>query len=584
MSIRDTRVEVTSDVISAGASLWKDQAFTIPTRSKFYHLEPRGLGTPYVESLSGYAARLAQEHFVTPNALLKEVIPLANTLKMMPLNFSIYHRAINGSGVVALNLIKALELLTMRHDLMSTTMLTWSNVLPDQFLINSKRAWCPACYESWREAGEVVYDPLIWTLKAIKICPLHKVSLTSSCSKCEAHLLHFASRSRPGFCTRCKGWLGRSLENISSNKILETVEHVEKQLWKAKSVGELLANAPSSATPSREQVARSLRYCVNKFSGGRVSHFASQFEISLKRLQGWLRGERIPILETILQLTHTVNIPLFPFLSGSLKIEDGSIDKVVERKGESNDRLKKMPKSLDEVKIILTAAALNEQPEPLQTFVRISGWHRVKLRKHFPELCATILARYDDYFCTRIDKAKALGILQLALKESPPPTVVSVAKRIGCNAVSLRHHFLEIIRQLVSRYNNYWRSTDWQLAEAQLKEELFKDPPRSMSEVARSLGLCQRGLRRRFPELTKAIARRFEGYAKARKEKRKEQLRQEILKIVAMLNSEGIYPSVKRVAARVNASKNMLEIRLTLSALKLDIANNTIGGIITVFD
>ncbi len=570
-------MEVMSDAISVRADLWENQAFTIPPRSKFYHLEPRGLGTPYVESLSGYAARLAQEHFVTPNALLKAVIPLASTLKMMPLNFSCFHRAINGSGLIALNLIKALELLTMRHDLASTAMSTWANVLPGQSLISTKRAWCPACYESWREIDEVVYDPLIWALEAVTVCPLHKISLTSSCPKCEAHLLHFASRSRPGFCTHCKEWLGLSLNTISSNNFLGTGEDAEEQLWKAKSVGELLANAPSISVPVREQVARSLRYCVNNFGCGRVSRFASQFEVSSKRLQSWLKGERIPILETILRLTYTVGVPLLPFLCGSLEIEDGSIKKVVERKGASNHRLKKAPKSYEEVKIILAAAATSDRPESLQTFVRITGWYRVKLQKQFPELCATILARYADHFYTRIDKAKALCILQIALKEIPPPSVVAVAQRIGCNAVSLRHHFLKIIRQLVSRYNNYWRNTDWQLVETHLKEELSKDPAPSMSEVARSLGLSPRGLRTRFPELTKAIARRFEGYVEARVERRKESLRQEISKIVDTLNSEGIYPSVKRVAARVKASKNMLEVRLTLRDLKRDLANNTIS-------
>jgi hypothetical protein len=570
-------VEVMSDAASVGADLWEDQAFTIPPRSKFYHLEPKGLGTPYVESLTGYAARLAQEHLVTSNALLKEVIPLAKTLKMMPLNFSCFHRAINGTGSTALNLINALELLTMRRDLASTTMIAWANVLPDQSLIRTKRAWCSACYECWRETGKAVYEPLIWTLEAITICPLHKIYLTSSCPRCDAPLLHFSSRARPGFCTRCKEWLGLPLDTISSNNFLGTGEDAEEQLWKAKSVGELLANAPGIAVPVREQVARSLRYCVNSFSGGRVSRFASQFEVPLKPLQGWLRGERIPILKTILQLTYKFNTPLLPFLCGRLERGDGSINKEAERKSASQHGLKIAPKSCGEVKIILVAATMDELPEPLQRFVRMTGWNRVKLQNRFPELCATILARYADHFYTRIDKAKALCVLQAALKESPPPSVVAVVQRIGCNAVSLRHHFLRIIRQLVSRYNNYWRNTDWQLVETRLKEELTEYPPHSVSEVARSLGVSPRGLRPRFPEITKAIARRFEGYVKARMEMRKELLLQEIPKIVATFNSEGIYPSVKRVAARVEASKNMREIRLTLRELKRDLASNTIS-------
>lgn len=32
----------------------------IPPRSRLYHLEPVGVGTPYVESLTGYMARLGE--------------------------------------------------------------------------------------------------------------------------------------------------------------------------------------------------------------------------------------------------------------------------------------------------------------------------------------------------------------------------------------------------------------------------------------------------------------------------------------------------------------------------------------------
>jgi hypothetical protein len=83
----------------------------------------------------------------------------------------------------------------------------------------------------------------------------------------------------------------------------------------------------------------------------------------------------------------------------------------------------------------------------------------------------------------------------------------------------------------------------------------------------------------KFPELTRAIAQRFKKYIKAKAETRKERLRQEILVVVAELNSEGTYPSVKRVAARVKTSRNMLEIRLTLRDITRDLANNAIGGI-----
>jgi len=51
-----------------------------PPRSRLYSLEPIGIGTPEVESLSSYLNRLAQAHCVTVNALIAhELLPHVGT-------------------------------------------------------------------------------------------------------------------------------------------------------------------------------------------------------------------------------------------------------------------------------------------------------------------------------------------------------------------------------------------------------------------------------------------------------------------------------------------------------------------------
>src|SRR5260370_35013125 len=48
----------------------------LPPRSRLYRLEPIGMGTPYVESLTSYIVRLADAHCVTPKALVMyEILP-----------------------------------------------------------------------------------------------------------------------------------------------------------------------------------------------------------------------------------------------------------------------------------------------------------------------------------------------------------------------------------------------------------------------------------------------------------------------------------------------------------------------------
>ena len=49
----------------------------IPSRSRLYHLEPIGIGTPLVESLTSYISRLAEAHCVSPKSLvINEILPV----------------------------------------------------------------------------------------------------------------------------------------------------------------------------------------------------------------------------------------------------------------------------------------------------------------------------------------------------------------------------------------------------------------------------------------------------------------------------------------------------------------------------
>src|SRR5437773_12359113 len=63
---------------------WDISYITIPKRSYLYSLPPIGIGTPAVESLTGYVARLAEAHAVCAGALVNHVllprIPLTNGL------------------------------------------------------------------------------------------------------------------------------------------------------------------------------------------------------------------------------------------------------------------------------------------------------------------------------------------------------------------------------------------------------------------------------------------------------------------------------------------------------------------------
>src|SRR5437867_11595386 len=99
---------------------WDISYITIPKRSYLYSLPPIGIGTPAVESLTGYVARLAEAHAVGAGTLVNHVllprIPLTNGLfagqphstSRGQWGFEEVH-SLNGGGVCARQWVLLLE-------------------------------------------------------------------------------------------------------------------------------------------------------------------------------------------------------------------------------------------------------------------------------------------------------------------------------------------------------------------------------------------------------------------------------------------------------------------------------------------
>ena len=205
---------------------WDLDISPLPERSYLYHLKPIGIGTPYVESLLSYVIRLAEAHCVTPHMLIiNEVWPLLT--QSGALETPVYHsygawrqrgEMLNGMSALAKDGVCALEKLTKRDNLHNLTMLTWANVLSNRRLLRDVQAWCPLCYEEWKKSSHRIYSPLLWSLKAVKMCLFHRKPLQERCPspQCQKSLPTFVTDIRLGYCPYCHCWLGSTTVTDSS--------------------------------------------------------------------------------------------------------------------------------------------------------------------------------------------------------------------------------------------------------------------------------------------------------------------------------------------------------------------------------
>ena len=305
--------------------------------SRLYSLEPVGIETTYGESLTSYIARLAQAHHVTTAALFDlEILKLVDreylsrmkapgSMRALCGPFRELARAINGMGKTATDLTRAVEALTLRNDMSFLTMKPWAAVFSQCRLLRLTHAACFYCYEEWRVQGKVIYDPLLWALEPVRVCPKHLRPLSLQCRFCGRHLRPLATHSCPGHCSNCGEWLGTFVQDaLHQSQPLAKAEW-NQAIWMASAAGELIAAAPSLAVrPAREAVARTISTQAGRFAG-KLARLARFLQMNKTAIHDWRRGKKVPELGRFLKMCFRLDTPPLQILSShSVQRPDGS--------------------------------------------------------------------------------------------------------------------------------------------------------------------------------------------------------------------------------------------------------------------
>lgn len=472
---------------------------TIPERSALYSLDPIGIGTPIVESLTSYLLRLSYEHCVLPGILITTsiaplIIPnvsLQHHRKNIQAIFGGAHTATsmcNGMQSTAANITKVLKQLTQRDDLHLLTMLPWAEVIAAMRLLRNKRTWCPKCYEDWQQTNQILYEPLIWSLNVVTVCPRHHRPLLQQCPHCAQTSSLLTSTSLPaGYCSKCGEWLG-TISEAQDNLAMSCESDLKRQCWVVEAIGELLARTPDlSSSIQKARIKAVLVAYVEQVTHGNINALCRLTQQPDSTLHNWLHGQGIPQLTQLLQLCDSLQLSLWDFFTQS--IED-------------------MPFST----LCSTATPLSRRS-------------RLKPGKQL-----------------RAEEAQTA--LQAALNEIPPPSHQDVVKRLKTNRTTLQGRFPDLSRAISVRYADYQKKQQYEAIRRQLEIIIETEhPPPSLKEVARRLKTSTDRLRRYCLNLCSTISERHVAYRRTLVEQAKADIQQQVRQIAIELHSKGINPT-----------------------------------------
>lgn len=296
--------------------LEEEEEFSLSPRSRLYSLEPKGLGTENVESLTSYLVRLSSAHSVSPRRLIRvefakhchppgrldHLIRRVSTLN-----------TIDGLGDYARIFVEETTRLTTVQEVQNLTLLHLANLLPRNgqgTLVRNPR-WCTTCLQEMLDADGEVVRPLLWLLSLYQTCHRHNEPMTSACPHCGKHQLFISIQPNLAYCSSCGKLLippqfqgkpvtnGRSLISTSLTELITPKLAIRDHL-------------------NREYFAYSLRKLVNDRADGNQAEFCRQLKLPTWQLKKWLyQGQRPSLPQLLILLERLGQSPLLFFSQAS---------------------------------------------------------------------------------------------------------------------------------------------------------------------------------------------------------------------------------------------------------------------------
>jgi hypothetical protein len=319
------------------------------------------------------------------------------------LGASYRHVPINGVGSMASDWIRCLEELTLRDDLQCLTMTIWSNIISPRELFHDKPGWCSSCLNEWRDAGQEILEPLIWTLRPLQICDLHQRRLSFRCPHCNLAPRPLCISPNPGYCSNCRDWLG---EVPKADDGLEGVV-LNWQSWVTQALGQMLSVMPTvSDKPTRSKLLISLKQLIAELCNGNSAAFAKQIGRRKNTIWGWLHLKHRIRISDLLAVCYWVQLlpsdlllndprsqltrsTLFNEVRAFPTPEGGKQTRVVRRLDKNAIKA--------QLQALLTSG---DAPPTWKEVAALVNMDKVHLRRLFPELSKLVV--------TECKKAKAL--------------------------------------------------------------------------------------------------------------------------------------------------------------------------------
>jgi hypothetical protein len=537
--------------------------------SVLHHLAPHGVGTPYMESLTSYLKRLAQIHHLRVVDLIS-FCAAQSEHDVMPSTTQKLAR-IDGITQSAAQWAPLLRKLTQHPHVAYLTLFYWHTLFHPHRALRQHHAWCARCFEDWAAHDQPVYEPLLWRLQLVTHCSVHACPLTETCPYCHKQFVSLSNNTMIGFCPKCAAWLGEKAAGAAVDASYSHEPDIQ-------TLETLLALTPQ-VTRFDANLALQVIEFVKQRRQVPYSHLQRILGISTSHMQSLKVKEQLPGLLLFLKIAQLPDGGLFAHLIGQANEYASDVDCL-------QDSLT----TPDAHKYYLESLCASTEPLPgLQYIAKQCGYPTIThLQKAFPDLYDTLEQRLHQEQCQQLkDVLNGDAILSLhrlacqmkynvdhlrrtfpelckQVREVYPqrqhehcrrhlaailaddvfPSLTQIAHQLGIGTHYLRRRFPTELQRIKEKRQKQVAQTR-KAAQATLTSALQADLPTSLQQIATTLNVTTKYLKKYFPAQAQQVLDRYRCHQKERVQYKCDLIRQTVFD----LHAQGVYPSVDRIHA-----------------------------------
>lgn len=369
-----------------------ERNYTDSVTTVLYDMEPLGKGGERIESITSYIARLALAHRVKVSDLLNRLIlPAANKNNLaQKCGTKIFDSSFNVNGMSDLSetIIITIQRLTGRTDLVDLSFIKLREMFSSVNLIRKNMAWCPNCLDNMRLAGNDIYYPLIWNMKSVEICTLHKQPLEYECRHCGRNIPVLTRLQVNGFCPHCRKWLGNTPLRLNKT----CTRKYRYQEWKADEVSKILTHmqgkTPLDSCCMKRNIDTIYRSNKERRRGNR----------NLRLFNYWRQPDNLPQLETVLELCFNAGLSVYELCFADMDAH--IVPEAISREDTQSENKNVRRKNHNHKHLISCALNfyLSERysgpPLSLKQIACKIGFNPCTIQQYWPELSAELSAKY----------------------------------------------------------------------------------------------------------------------------------------------------------------------------------------------